>query len=620
MRPRRFGRWWAVVRRSPLLAGAALKAWATLEPDDWSRLATGLGEVVPLFPDSLRLLRLHGRVSRAARRFEGAITANERALRLAPDDAGILLELGRAMRHAGRRAEAIDALSASARLGSVAAARDLRRYAARAALPAGDDAVFTQAHYDAFARSNPVPVPPSIAAAVRFRLTLATPSEPDSRTLRSLREQSYPHWTIAGENGSESDVPLDVFEMVLPSGAILDRHCLAWLNWAVARTGCTCVRADHDHLDASGEKRCDPVLLPRPDFLWTENPDRIVTLEARRRDEPAPKIAHVPLVLVTLPHPAAAPAPPSPDSAPMPISVIIPSRDNPDLLATAVTTLLEQASAPDMVEIIIIDNLSSTPEAATMFRRLGERENTRILPFPEPFNWSRANNFGASIASGEVLLFLNDDTAMVTPGWDRILAGILGDRRVGLAGARMIYPDDTIQHGGFVFGMDNGPQHEGRWMAATDGGPAGRWNAVRQTVAVTGAFMAIRASTFANLGGFDEAAFAIDFADVDLCLRVRSLGLAVAYCGAITLRHHESVSRGLNLSRSKRRRMRKERACFDARWVGEAACDPGYHPAWVREGASYDGLRALDIAAVTEYASRATAITVWAIPLAEARD
>lgn len=421
---------------------------------------------------------------------------------------------------------------------------------------------------------------------MRFAVTVTGTAEEQRVTRDSLSGQTYHDWA---EGGDESG---DQCLITLPAGAQLDPQALGWLAWAAAETGAACIRADHCLHSADG-RRHSPTLLPAFDPLWVDRPDGIASLIARRSGGDG-RVIHLPLVLLSLPEsgfPGAAPA--LPDGDPGPLSVIIPSRDNPGLLAEAVDRLLATAAHPERVELVIVDNDSRTPEAREFLRRLAERANTVIVPFAEPFNWSRANNLGARAATGDSLLFLNDDTAMHTPGWDRILAGLLVRNDVGVVGARMVYPDGRIQHAGFVLGMDNGPQHEGRWMAGDDEGPGSRWTAIRAASAVTGAFMAIRRDHFNAVNGFDEVTFAVDFADLDLCLKLRVRGQLVAYCGAITLTHHESVSRGLNLSRTKRRRMARERAAFEQRWGAMASHDPYYHPAWARTGCSYDGLRAL---------------------------
>lgn len=583
----------------PGLAWLCLRAWRTLDPAEWSPVADGLGHLTGCLPGSLAVLRLHGRALRAARRSDEAVAAARKALAARPDDPGLLFELGRCLRQAGKRTEAIATLSRAAALGSQAAERELCRYAARHALPHRAGGIFAREDYGAFVAAWPPPSPPRTAPCALFRVSLAGNEAERAGTMESLRRQSHTAWHLAGQAPEPQWSGLAAWDLPLPAGAELAGECLAWLDHAIAATGCGEVRADHDHRDKAGS-RCNPVFLPpEPDILWTEAAGSPVRLGARRPGAAGP-VCHVPLILMTLPLPTGEPGQPLVLGEPRTLSVIIPSRDNPEMLAAAIASLRQTAAQPGRIELVIVDNGSRTSPARELLDQLGRQEGVMIVSFDEPFNWSRASNLGAAVATGERLLFLNDDTVMQTRHWDRILSGLFERPEVGLIGARMVYPDGTIQHGGFVFGMDNGPQHEGRWMAGDDAGPGGRWTAIRQAAAVTGAFMAIRAGDFADLGGFDEQAFAIDFADLDLCLKVRSAGRAVAYCGAISLMHHESVSRGLNIARSKRRRMSAEKHRFEARWGKAASDDPWYHPVWSRKGASYDGMCATGIASESQ--------------------
>lgn len=567
----------------PRLPVCALKAWVTLEPADWAKLAQQWAAVAAAFPASLAVARAEARLSRAGRDPERAIAAGLRALALAPGHRQVLLELGRARRQAGQRDEAIADLAAAAVAGSSMAKAELRRYGARRWLPEQEQGIFPREDPAWLASAAPpAPVP---RKTPRFRVALAGTAEEQLATRETLAAQAYRNW---GEGEAETE---DDWVISLPAGARLDRHALGWLAWAAAESDAASIRTDHCLHSPDGQRH-SPALLPAFDPLWVDRPGGLVRLCARRNDGNAATI-HLPLVLMSLPEGAAGAVPLAADAEPEPLSVIIPSRDNPVLLEAAVSTLMATTAHPERVELVIVDNGSRTPAAGELLRRLAERPNTVIVPFAEPFNWSRANNLGARVASGTNLLFLNDDTVMQTPGWDRILAGLLARDDVGVVGSRMVYPDGRIQHAGFVLGMDNGPQHEGRWMAGDDEGPGSRWIATRAAAAVTGAFMAIRRDQFTTVGGFDEETFAVDFADLDLCLKLRQRGGLVAYCGAITLTHHESISRGLNLGRAKRRRMARERAAFEQRWGAMASHDPYYHPAWVRTGCSYDGLRAL---------------------------
>jgi GT2 family glycosyltransferase len=579
-----------------VLATAA-RAWLTLEPRHWSAVADRLQAVAAAIPTQAWLHRIRGQALRSARRLTESVAALERGLALQPGNVALQRELGRSLRLAGRWDEAVAALQKAAGAGHAGAVRDLLQLGQRAALPKSQPGVYARGDYPELVRAQPLPPPPSSAPAAFFRVSVCDGDESGSRLAVSLAGQSHAAWAV--NNVPEKWAGLPRYQLSLPANACLHPDALAWLNHAAACGEWAVLRADHDH--ESGGQRCDPVLLPRLDRLWLDHPEGISALEARR-EVGGQGSCHVPLVLLTLDGAAVAPAPQTaPDADPEPLSVIIPTRDNPGMLAAAVDTLRATASRPDLLEMVIIDNGSVTPAARTLLSDLARQPMVRVVPFPEPFNWSRAGNIGARHASAGRLLFLNDDTEMQTSGWDRILAGLLADPRVALAGARMIYPDGRIQHAGFVFGMHNGPQHDGRWRDGRDAGPAGRWNAIRETVAVTGAFIAVGRDDFVAAGGFDEQGLVVDYADVDLSLRFRAQGRIVAYCGAITLLHHESVSRGLNVSRAKRQRMRREWQLTRQRWGDAVVHDPFHHPAWVRTGVPHDGLRPLNLPDILAY-------------------
>lgn len=542
---------------------------------------------------SPRRTLLRARLLLASRRLEEAASAAAQAAECPVLAPAALVLLGRARHAQGRRADALAALRCAAEAGSGRGVWELLRCGGRASLPVPQPGVYAPAHYASFVAAHPTPAPPS-AAPLQFAILLDGSTEERDATLTSLNRQSHAAWSL----GEPSD---EQVRLSLPAGAQLDPHALAWLAWALHETGASEVRADHDHFLASDGQRDAPVFLPQSDFLWLDGPSSVARLIARRANGTR-RIAHVPLVLMTLPEQTSPPATSVlPDGDPQPLSVVIPTRDNPAMLGEAIDSLLAQASRPDLIEVVVVDNDSRTHAARSYLAELAQHPQIRIEPFPEAFNWCRANNLGARRARGDALLFVNDDTLMLTSGWDRILRGLLDDPRLGVIGSRLLYPNGRIQHGGFVMAMDNGPQHEGRWCDGADPGPSGRWQAVRLAPAVTGAFMALSRARFDTLGGFDEQAFAIDFADLDICLRARASGAAVAYCGAITLTHYESVSRGLNLSRAQRRRAAQERARFQARWGDLAHQDPWYHPAWVRTGCSYDGLKPLTLESICEH-------------------
>ena len=263
------------------------------------------------------------------------------------------------------------------------------------------------------------------------------------------------------------------------------------------------------------------------------------------------------------------------------VSVIVPTRDRLDLLRPCLESLfrLERDNQAQM-ELIVIDHQSTEPETLAYFADLAvQRPRVRILPFEGAFNWALMNNLAAAEATGEVLVFLNNDTVAVSPGWLDELAGQALRPHVGVVGVRLIYQDGTLQHGGFVAAEDREEflGHEGVGAPGHDGGYLGRHAVVRQAIAVTGACMAIAADKFARLGGFEGAAFPVDGNDVDLCFRARAEGLAVLYTPFATFYHLESKTRGDEWGEAQKQ---AARAAVDRLWERWGACfgqDPFYN-------------------------------------------
>lgn len=263
------------------------------------------------------------------------------------------------------------------------------------------------------------------------------------------------------------------------------------------------------------------------------------------------------------------------------VSVIVPTRDRLDLLRPCLDSLFrfEQDNKARM-ELIIVDHESMDPETKAYFVDLAaNRRDVRILPFEGAFNWALMNNLAAAEAVGDVLVFLNNDTIAVSPGWMDELASQALRPQVGLVGARLIYPDGTLQHGGFVAAdkQDLFLRHEGVGVPGCDGGYLGRHAVVRQAVAVTGACMAIAASKFAHLGGFESAAFPVDGNDVDLCFRARAEGWGVLYTPFATFYHLESKTRGYGLTEEQRQAARAAVDRLWMRWGRQFGQDPFYN-------------------------------------------
>jgi GT2 family glycosyltransferase len=182
-------------------------------------------------------------------------------------------------------------------------------------------------------------------------------------------------------------------------------------------------------------------------------------------------------------------------------------------------------------------------------------------------------------------------------------------------GARLLYPDGGLQHGGILFGgWQNRPSHDGLWQPGREGGPLNRWRRSRPVAAVTGAFLACRRETFAAVGGFDER-FAIAYNDIDFCLKIRQRGARVIFAADIEAIHHESRTRGHNDNPEKVAWDDAELADMHRRWGEWLFRDPGYNPQWAPEvNRPYDGLRDLGLSRVLAHLDASARGSPWAIP------
>lgn len=254
-----------------------------------------------------------------------------------------------------------------------------------------------------------------------------------------------------------------------------------------------------------------------------------------------------------------------------PCAIVMPTRDRLDLLRPAVESVLAGTDHPAF-ELVVADNGSSDPETLRYLDDLRRRPGARVVPVPGAFNFSRIVNVAVAATRAEIVVLLNNDTEIVEPGWLSELASLAHRPGIGAVGAKLLYPDGRIQHGGIAIGWGGHAGHVGRLLA--DGAPdhLGR-RAVRHEVsAVTAACLAVSRERYDAVGGFDES-FAVAFNDVDFCLRLQALGLRTIYTPHAVLRHRESASRGLDQG-EKRARFRDERQRFGERWRPILQADP----------------------------------------------
>jgi GT2 family glycosyltransferase len=236
------------------------------------------------------------------------------------------------------------------------------------------------------------------------------------------------------------------------------------------------------------------------------------------------------------------------------VAILIPTKNQAGLLRGCVESL-KRTVPPELADIVVIDHESDDPEARAYLAELAQTD--RVVPYRGPFNFAAIMNHAAAAVRGPYThyLLLNNDTAAIEPGWLEHMLGFGRRPDVGVVGAMLLYPDDTIQHAGVIVGLHNAAEHShkfarfrhGPTLALREQGHNGALVCNRDCSSVTGACLLVRADVFDAVGGFDER-LAVGFNDIDLCLRVRELGYKVIQDAYAVLYHFESQTRGVNNS------------------------------------------------------------------------
>ncbi len=262
------------------------------------------------------------------------------------------------------------------------------------------------------------------------------------------------------------------------------------------------------------------------------------------------------------------------------VSILIPSCDHSTDLRVCVESIYRR-STYDNFEVIIIENNSKEDATFRCYEKL-QREHGGSLKVVTwqgtGFNYSALNNFGAKYAQGEYLLLLNNDTEVIAPRWIEEMLMYAQQDRVGCVGAKLLYPDNTIQHAGIGFGFLTLAAHMHKNFPVGHPGYMGRLVYAQDVYAVTAACLMVRKDVYEQVKGLDES-FAVAFNDVDFCVRVREAGYTNVFTPFAQLYHYESKSRGLDESPAKRKRFESEVKRFQDRWKTQlAAGDPCMNP------------------------------------------
>lgn len=413
-------------------------------------------------------------------------------------------------------------------------------------------------------------------------------------------------------------------------GAQLAPQSLCWLVASLeAFPDTQCVYADHDRLDATGQ-RSQPVFKPdwspellratdyigpafalRGDRLAASLPagrvDRYdVLLRATEQLEKPTAVVHVPAVLFHLcgsePEPPAGPDPvvaqldrlgidarvrvleagyrqvrySLPPQPPL-VSIIVTTRDQATILRRCLNGLLRRTTYPRL-EVLVVDNQSVEPEALDLFDRLSQHDAVSLLRYDAPFNFAAMNNLAAARAKGEVLCLLNNDTEVIDADWLEEMVSRLLQPGVGVVGAKLLYGDGRVQHGGDVVGPGGCAWHLHTHLPADAPGYCHRALLAQELSAVTGACLVTHRTLYQDLGGMDARHLAVSFNDVDYCLRVRATGLRVIWTPHAVLYHHESVTRGPDDTPEKQARSKREANYMRKRWKQAMRRDPYYNP------------------------------------------
>lgn len=259
------------------------------------------------------------------------------------------------------------------------------------------------------------------------------------------------------------------------------------------------------------------------------------------------------------------------------VSVIVPTRDRADLLSACVAGVLERTNDVP-VELIVIDHDSRERATIDLFERLAKDPRVRILKYSGAFNYSDMNNCAAATARGELLCFLNNDVEVIGADWLKEMAALAILPANGAVGAKLLYPDGRLQHGGVLVGIGAGADHLHRFAAEGDPGYCGRLALATNISAVTAACLVVRKALFQQVGGFDAEHFKVAFNDIDLCLKIQAAGYRNVWTPRALLYHHESLSRGSDEARENRDRFWSESRRFVEKWAALMANDPYFNP------------------------------------------
>ena len=257
------------------------------------------------------------------------------------------------------------------------------------------------------------------------------------------------------------------------------------------------------------------------------------------------------------------------------VSIVIPNKDEKETLKKCLESIWQKTTYSNY-EIILVENNSTTREIRDYYQELDGKNGVRVVYWDKECNNSAINNFGISYAKGDYILCLNNDITVISPEWMEELLANCQRPEVGIVGARLYYPDNTIQHAGIVLGMGGCAGSLFVGLARSRGGYLHKAALQQDLSAVTAACFMVKKEAFEKVGGFEEK-LAVAFNDVDFCLKVRYAGYLVVYDPYAELYHHESKTRGYENTEAKKRRFQEEIEYMRCHWMPDILRDPYYN-------------------------------------------
>jgi glycosyltransferase involved in cell wall biosynthesis len=253
------------------------------------------------------------------------------------------------------------------------------------------------------------------------------------------------------------------------------------------------------------------------------------------------------------------------DTTPL-VSIVIPFRDKPELLEKCLTSIFEHTLWPGL-EVLAIDNNSEMDTTRALIEKWSELDHrVRFMDYPHPFNFSGICNFGVQHASGQYIVLLNNDVELISSRWVESLLAYAQQPGVGAVGAKLLFPDQRIQHAGIVIGIDGGAGHPFKYFPSGDKGYFMRLDLAHNVSAVTAALLMVERNKYLQVGGFDETELAVAYNDVDFCLKLVSAGYRNVYTPHCTAIHRESSSRGYDVGTGEQARHDLEKQVLHSRW------------------------------------------------------